>query len=168
MDDPELLLLGAASTNARNAVIVLVAWMAMGFKLAFHKASMTEEGKCSTWTSSRKCVDGETIVAEIKTGITDQVRQKVDGFLNTNVTPLEDLRACLGRCVCVAGLIHIWRPFVGMMWAPLDKAATRGDAPPRLPLACLHRYTTEVVPRIPQQLGRHIETGVRACSLSWS
>ena len=36
VDDPELLLLGATETNELNAVIVLIAWMAMGFKLAFH------------------------------------------------------------------------------------------------------------------------------------
>ena len=56
MDDPELLLLGATGTNELNAVIVLIAWMAMGFKLAFHSASWAEEGQYSTWTSSRKCV----------------------------------------------------------------------------------------------------------------
>ena len=35
-----------------------------------------------------------------------------------STTPLDELRTIAGRATCVASVLHVWMPFVTMLWAP--------------------------------------------------
>ena len=41
----------------------------------------------------------------------------------------DDLVSFLGKANCVAGLMHVWRPFLGMAWGALYDRKKRGSAP---------------------------------------
>ena len=42
--------------------------------------------------------------------------------------------------MCLAVLLRAWRPFVSMMWAPLNRPESQGSAPP----GCLWRPAVDI------------------------
>ena len=141
VDDPEIAAVGTEAENNRALTKIIISWLAIGLKLAFNKAAIAEEGSPITWTSSKQTINNFTVTAEVKEEIARKVRDEVNRFLKTNVISLVDFRAFLGRCVCVAGLLHVWRPFVAMMWAPLNHPESQGSAPP----GCLWRPAVDIL-----------------------
>ena len=85
-----------------------------------------------TWTSAKLTVleDQESIKVEVKDDIITEVKDTVERMRSTNTIPLKELRTLAGQATCIASLLHVWRPSVAMIWAPLycHKARCPWDA----------------------------------------
>ena len=42
----------------------------------------------------------------------------IHNMMAVGAVRLDDLRSLAGRATCVSSLVHVWRPFVAMLWAP--------------------------------------------------
>ena len=53
------------------------------------------------------------------------------GFMDCNGIPVKALRSFIGKAQSVASLLHVWRPFVAMLWGDLfDPGLSSSRAPP--------------------------------------
>ena len=79
---------------------------------------MTEQ---FTWTSGRITILHDILAVEIEVNedIIIEVSADVERMLKLNVIPITELRTLAGRVTCISSLVHVWRPFVAMLWAPM-------------------------------------------------
>ena len=136
VDDPIILSKGSSAVRQLSVAKILIVWMALGMRIAWHKAQC---GATVTWTSATFSVLGNSVVAKIKEEIVERIRQALLLFDTMNVIPEKALRKFTGRAVHVASLIFGWQPFVGMLWAPLCQDFNRQGAP----LHCVWRRQIE-------------------------
>ena len=126
VDDPILAVSGSRATRDRCIVKVLLAWLALGFILAWHKA---QRGRTATWTSAKLTILPTGVKAEIKDEIIQAVWSDAKRFRDLNVIPVKELRTFTGRVIHVASLLFAWLPFVRQLWAPLSPSAKPSGAP---------------------------------------
>ena len=74
-----------------------------------------------TWTSAISQVQHQeqAVVVEVKEDILTEIRATVDEMVAANTVTLKSLRCLAGQAACVASLLHVRRPSVSMLWAPL-------------------------------------------------
>ena len=58
----------------------------------------------------------------------DDVTTHIDELLGKHRVKDDELRECLGRANCIAGLMVPWRPSLGTLWAALLRRSRRGQA----------------------------------------
>ena len=127
VDDPITTYAGDTDEEQEHNMCVTVAGLlALGYDLAFDKAQDSEQGTV-TWTSAKLTVlhDLEAIKVEVKDDIITEVRDSVDKMRATSTIDVKELRTLAGQATCIASLLHVWRPFVAMIWAPLYCAKAR-------------------------------------------
>ena len=84
-----------------------------------------------TWTSAKLLLerDNESVQVQVNDDIINEVKATVAAMLAERTVSLKALRTLAGQATCIASLLHAWRPFVGMLWAPMydPKARCRWD-----------------------------------------
>ena len=61
----------------------------------------------------------------VKAEILVEIQATVDEMIAVSTVTLKALRCLAGQANCVASLLHVWRPFVSMLWAPLYDMRSR-------------------------------------------
>ena len=127
VDDPIISLVGTRAEQDLAIGQCVGSLLAMGFELAFAKAQDSAEEDVVTWISGRLQIlhDQEAVAVEIKEEILAELKDNVVQMLKANHVKIEALRELAGRANCVASLLHTWRPFVAMLWAPIYSTKSR-------------------------------------------
>ena len=102
--------------------MIVLAWRALGFPLAFHKA---HRGVLVPWIGCVVTVDSvnSLVRVEMAKAKIDDCRAFVLECLRTNVVSAKRLRSALGSLSHVASLVFILRPFLNEMWGALAGSA---------------------------------------------
>mgnify|MGYP002281324822 CR=1 FL=1 len=126
VDDPLSSYIGTDDEQEEAICITTAGLLILGFDLAFDKAQDSNEGPV-TWTSAKLEIThgDETIKEQVKDDIIAEVKATVDKMLQARTIPLDSLRTLAGQATCIASLLHAWRPFVSMVWAPLYDSKAR-------------------------------------------
>ena len=101
--------------------------LAMGYQLAFAKAQDSDVEGEITWTSAKLEIlyDELAVKVEVKAEILAELTEDIGKMFEVSAVYIEDLRSLAGRATCVSSLLHTWRPFVSMLWAPIFSAKAR-------------------------------------------
>ena len=135
VDDPIITLAGTESETDRTMAKVVLCLRALNYDLAFEKAQDSIHDPTITWTSARLhySEDDESIEVSVKEEIIVEVTDDVNNALAGNRMRIRDLRKLAGRASCIASLLHVWRPFVSMLWGPIYNSRCHcSDSPGQL------------------------------------
>ena len=124
VDDPLVIMIAPEQQFKRLAVVIAVAWLVMGFPLAFHKATLASK---LTWIGVQLEVQTTQVVAEVTAAKVAELTTLLEQVLTSNLTSVKTLRTVIGKCMSVASVIFVWRPFVQQLYTALH--ATSGSAP---------------------------------------
>jgi len=116
VDDPCMSLTGTTYHRNLCTAIVVLAWRALGFPLAFRKG---QRGPAVVWIGGTVRVHRSGVEASIKKSILDDLGSQVDELLKSNTCSKKALRSFAGRANHVATLLWPWRPFLQHLWAAL-------------------------------------------------
>ena len=121
VDDPIMSIVGDSAAQHLAVCKIVGSILAMGYQLAFAKAQDSDADFEVTWTSARiQILHKELAVkVEVKAEILAELTEGIDDMFRGNAVAIDALRSLAGRATCVASLLHTWRPFVSMLWAPI-------------------------------------------------
>lgn len=125
VDDPLVIIRGTQQSIRRLAVTVAAAWTVMGFPLAFHKATLANR---LTWIGVQLHIKQEMIIAEVTEAKVAEILQLLQDAIDCNVVPKKSLRTIMGKCMSVASVIIVWRPFVQQLYTALHAEQTHAPA----------------------------------------
>ena len=123
VDDPLVMLRGGEDRLKRLTCIVSIGWLLMGVPLAFHKATLSST---VTWVGVTISVSAAAVEVEVPTAKVAELMDLVTEVLSGNVVPVKLLRTVIGKCMAIASVIYVWRPFVQELYASLQ---CTGNAP---------------------------------------
>jgi hypothetical protein len=116
VDDPLAILKGSKTRQKRLACLIASAWMILGIPMAFHKAVMS---KSVTWIGVTIEANDSEIVVEVTAAKVAELQMLVRESLTSNVIPVKKLRTLIGKCMSIASVIYVWRPFIQELYAAL-------------------------------------------------
>lgn len=116
VDDPWLAVKGNQSEIQKIMSTVLINWELMGFPIAYHKALC---GTSLTWIGMCINITQTGVEVSIPEDKIREIQSLAEGFLKLNVIPDKDLRSFIGKCMNIAGVLHVWKPFVVQFYAAL-------------------------------------------------
>ena len=129
VDDPIGLFLGPRGTRDLHISVVICAWLILGLRLAFKKAS---RGLEVTWVGyAFKLLNGKDpkVTVTGKAELMKEVEELNAKHLADNVVSVRDLRSFTGKANYVAGMIDAWRPFLADLYAVITAAGKGTSAP---------------------------------------
>ena len=124
VDDPILAIKGLKSRQARLAVRFCVALLLLGLNVAFNKAQLAHK---VVWIGISFRVHRTLVEASIPEDKLMDIRAIITDVQRHNVISIKALRQLSGKCMNVASLLHVWRPFLHQFWAALSHI--EGNAP---------------------------------------
>ena len=74
--------------------------------------------------------DEAGIRVEVQADMIEELGEGIKNMMAVNALRMYDLRSVAGRATCVSSLVHVWRPCVAMLWAPLDCQRSRRHVDP--------------------------------------
>ena len=92
-DDPLAALHGTAAERRRNAALMVLAWEALGFKLAYSKGQLDTE---VAWIGGTIKTEVEGIRATIREAIISDIKADLERFIGSNVVYPKDLHSLVG------------------------------------------------------------------------
>ena len=120
VDDPLSTFIGTQQEQDNNIAKFVGCILAMGFELSFPKAQDSDVEQVVTWTSARLELlqddDDPGIKVTIKEDILTEVAEDIKDMMAVNAVGVDKLRTLAGRATCISSLLHVWRPFVSMLW----------------------------------------------------
>ena len=116
VDDPLAVLLGTDARQKRLACLIATAWMVLGVPLAFHKAILSSH---TMWIGININVSENEVMVEVPADKVSELKQLIGDALCGNVIAVKCLRTIIGKCMAVASVIYVWRPFVQELYAAL-------------------------------------------------
>lgn len=116
LDDPLAILKGSKTRQKRLACLIASACMILGIPMAFHKAVMP---KSVTWIGVTIEANDSEIVVEVTAAKVAELQMLVRESLTSNVIPVKKLRTLIGKCMSIASVIYVWRPFIQELYAAL-------------------------------------------------
>ena len=116
VDDPLAVLLGTEIRQKRLACMISAAWMVLGVPLAFHKAILSSS---TMWIGVNINIDENEVMVEVPSDKVSELKQLVGDALIENVISVKVLRTIIGKCMAVASVIYVWRPFIQEIYAAL-------------------------------------------------
>ena len=134
VDDPWAAIKGTPAEVDTITAVLLCAWEIMGFPIAYHKACRARSLK---WIGMVISVHADKVTVEVPEDKLADVRNLVQAFLKGNVIAIKDMRSFVGKCMAIASILHVWKPFISQFYAAMG---TPGNAPP----GCL--WTQQVKP----------------------
>ena len=121
VDDPLLAMRGDDHHCKRLCVRFCVAWLVLGFNLAFSKAQCSPD---VVWIGVRLKINERRIEATIPAEKIKELLELIASILSRNMIPLKELRTFAGKAMNIASLIVIWRPFLAACWAAMAHTTT--------------------------------------------
>ena len=127
VDDPIASFIGDDEEQDLNMGKLIGSILAMGFELAFAKAQDSKVDRVVTWTAARFefLQDEPGLKVTVKEEILADVAADISEINKKNYVTVEKLRELAGRATCISSLIHVWRPFVSMLWGPIYSSRSR-------------------------------------------
>ena len=116
VDDPLTVIRGTKMRQRRLSVMISVAWMLLGVPMAFHKAVLSDS---VTWIGVSISVTLEDVIVEVTEAKVKEILQIITETLLSNVIAIKTLRTLIGKCMSIASVIYVWKPFVQEMYAAL-------------------------------------------------
>ena len=116
VDDPWIVLKGSPQRIKELTLCVLIGWELMGFPLAYHKASV---GTSLRWIGMTVEVTSTGVSVSIPPEKLEEIKAIATTFLKSNVIPDKDLRSFIGKCMSIASVLHVWKPFITQFYAAL-------------------------------------------------
>ena len=116
VDDPWLVMKGNPQKIEELTLCVLIGWELMGFPLAYHKAAV---GVSLKWIGMTIEVNQTGVAVSIPTEKLVEIRTIASDFLKVNVVPDKELRSFIGKCMSIASVLHVWKPFIAQFYAAL-------------------------------------------------
>lgn len=115
VDDPLFTIRGTVERQRR------LAWMIMGFPMAFHKAVMSPK---LTWIGISLQVSDNSVEVEVPEAKVAELLQLIAEVLSSNVVSKAVLRTCIGKLMAIASLLYMWRPFIQEFYVALHAQET--------------------------------------------
>ena len=127
VDDPIASFIGDDDQQDDNMCLVVAALLAFGYDLAFNKAQDSKVERNVTWTSAILTIltAEPGIKVEVKAEIISDLSESIADIYKANAVSIDVLRSLAGKATCVSSLVHVWRPFVSMLWAPIYDRRSR-------------------------------------------
>eukprot|EP00435_Cladocopium_sp_Y103_P017442 s3998_g4.t1 len=116
VDDPLTVLKGSEHRHRRLACMVSVAWMLLGIPMAFHKAVLAS---AAVWIGVSLEVTGREVRVEVTEAKVTELLQLISEALAGKVIPCKKLHTLVGKCMAVASVLYVWRPFLQVLFAAL-------------------------------------------------
>ena len=114
--DPLAVLLGTDVRQKRLACMISTAWMVLGVPMAFHKAILSNN---TTWIGININVSDAEVMVDVPEDKVLELKKLIGDALKENVISVKVLRTVIGKCMAVASVIYVWRPFIQEMHAAL-------------------------------------------------
>ena len=95
---------------------MVLAWSALGFKLAFQKGQL---GTSVTWIGGTLTAEKDGVRAVVKASIIEDILDDLHRFSSLNVISIKELQSLLGKINHAAGLLIVLRPFMEPMWVAI-------------------------------------------------
>lgn len=124
VDDPLFTLRGTPNRVQRLATIISLAWMIMGFPMAFHKAVMQPK---LTWIGISIHITDAAVEVEVPEGKVVELMAMITEISAGNLVSKAMLRTCIGKMMAIASVLYMWRPFIQELYVALH--ATETNAP---------------------------------------
>ena len=122
VDDPLFALRGTKWHRRRLTTRCCVAFLVLGFRMAFNKAQLSPT---VVWIGVGLTVTTKRVEAFIPKEKLDDLLSIIDEMIPLNVVPVKRVRSLAGKSMNIASLIMVWRPCLAPFWASLSKNATR-------------------------------------------
>ena len=97
-------------------LVFLIGWELLGFPIAYHKATM---GGLLKWIGMDIHIQPDSIEVHIPVDKLPEIKTIALGFLRGNILPNKDLRSFVGKCMNIAGVLHVWKPFIKQFYAAM-------------------------------------------------
>ena len=108
------MILGTPERTQLLICIVTMAWLIMGFGMAFHKAQM---GPKVGWNGYEIEDTPASTFVKVKTEFMNELWKESRDIMNNHAIGLEFLRSFTGRVNHASNLMWVWRPFLDVLWA---------------------------------------------------
>ena len=127
VDDPWMTIKGRQSEIDELTVTMLIGWHLMGFPIAYRKAARSSSVK---WIGMNLEIHSDAVEVTIPLEKIAEIRALALEFLGKNIIPDKDLRSFVGKCMSIASVLHVWKPFISQFYAALhsEKAANAPKA----------------------------------------
>lgn len=116
VDDPIFSIRGDEERRTRVAAIVLVAWSLMGFPVAFHKATLSNN---VVWIGIELTIQEDGIEAKVPEAKVHELQSMMNEALMANVLSKKTLRTMIGKAMSIASVLFCWRPFIQELYVAL-------------------------------------------------
>ena len=126
VDDPCSTVRGTAERSDRLVTILIIFWLVLGWRLAYHKG---QYGRQIEWVGYSISINASMVEAKINEGFTHDLRSLVNSHLADNLIFIAQLRSFAGKANHDATLVYTWRPFLDQRWAAI--AGTKPSGAPR-------------------------------------
>lgn len=136
VDDPWTVLKGTPQQIDDFTCTLLIGWHLLGFPVAYRKASRSVTLK---WIGMNIVVGRSTVEVHIPQDKLTEIRVLALQFLSSNVISNKELRSFVGKCMSIASVIYVWKPFVAQFYAALHS-----EKPASTPKGCT--WTSQVKP----------------------
>ena len=125
VDDPIFSIRGDEERRTRVAAVVLVAWSLMGFPVAFHKATLSNN---VVWIGIELTIQEDGIEAKVPEAKVQELQSMMNEALMANVLSKKTLRTMIGKAMSIVSVLFCWRPFIQELYVALH--AEESMAPP--------------------------------------
>ena len=117
VDDPLAVLMGTKQRRSRLAAMIAVAWMLLGIPMAFHKAVLAET---VVWIGVTIAVTNDEVTVEVTESKVQEIKLLIAEVMQHNVVASKKLRTLIGKCMSIASVIYVWKPFIQELYAALN------------------------------------------------
>ena len=119
VDDPIVAIRGTQHRRKRLVCIFTLAWLSLGFPLAFQKAQL---GQSVSWIGAAFAWEPGHVKIHITKERMASLGAECSELLSVNIISIKRLRSFIGVAESFAGLLFVWRSFVNELWAALNRA----------------------------------------------
>jgi hypothetical protein len=116
VDDPWACFKGTQEEIRDLTSCLLIGWELLGFPIAYHKACLGNKLK---WIGMELHVTSDCVEVHIPGEKMQEIKQLALRFLKGNVVADKDLRSFIGKCMSIASILHVWKPFIKQFYAAL-------------------------------------------------
>ena len=116
VDDPWACFKGTQGEVRDLIACLLIGWELLGFPIAYHKASM---GNNLKWIGMDIQVHPDCVEVHIPMDKMQEIQTLAKGYLKGNVISCKDFRSFVGKCMNIAGVLHVWKPFIKQFYAAM-------------------------------------------------
>ena len=121
VDDPLCLLRGTSERHSRLSTLIILSWLIMGFPVAFHKAVLAP---MLVWVGIKLQITDTHVIAEVPEDKVSELKSLLRSSIDGNLVSKKCLRTLIGKCMAIASVIFVWRPFIQELYTALRCTVT--------------------------------------------